>query len=382
VRRNARLTSERRDPGRNAATHGVKNRSEGDSNDEALATSSQGRHNSYGFIWSSFVDSPIECGIDQSTCCRSRQHESQRAQDPASSVSVIGVPGHCPNSDPEPKVRAEHDFPSSRPWKHQESRISIGYSFARGFIQVPAVRNKEQLTFGRLGVRNMLRKATGCFVLWSVLVPWTAHADSFIIPGGSAVPPPSIASPIVNGGRLIGASGVNVGGTLYDVEFVDANCVEVFGGCDDVSDFAFQSQTDAIAAAHALFDQVWVDGVLGLFDTVPALINGCSESFDELCHAWIPYGTVDSASYQALKGRNSDSEVGDLIIFVDVQIPWKADITNPVTSQENIYAKFQPRAVSVPEPSALLLLGTSLVGLVCIRRLTSKDCDEPSRSRF
>ena len=38
---------------------------------------------------------------------------------------------------------------------------------------------------------------------------------------------------LVNGsGVLTGAHNVQVGGTLYDVMFVDGTCVDVFGGCD------------------------------------------------------------------------------------------------------------------------------------------------------
>jgi hypothetical protein len=33
-------------------------------------------------------------------------------------------------------------------------------------------------------------------------------------------------------GILTGATGVNVGGTLYDVEFVDGSCIALFDGCD------------------------------------------------------------------------------------------------------------------------------------------------------
>ncbi len=41
------------------------------------------------------------------------------------------------------------------------------------------------------------------------------------------------------GGILHGASGVDVGGTLYDVEFLDGTCIVLFNGCDQSSDFTF-----------------------------------------------------------------------------------------------------------------------------------------------
>ena len=61
------------------------------------------------------------------------------------------------------------------------------------------------------------------------------------------------AAPIlqVTGGILTGATGVDVGGTLYDVELLDGSCVSVFSGCDDVSDFAFQTEAEANAAGTA-----------------------------------------------------------------------------------------------------------------------------------
>ena len=53
----------------------------------------------------------------------------------------------------------------------------------------------------------------------------------------------------VLGGQLMGASGVDVGGSLYDVQFLDGTCIDLYSGCDDVSDFTFQTQFYALLAA-------------------------------------------------------------------------------------------------------------------------------------
>ena len=84
----------------------------------------------------------------------------------------------------------------------------------------------------------------------------------------------SAATLNVVGGQLLGASGVDVDGTLYDVEFLDGTCVELYSGCDMASDFTFTTQADAELASQALLDQVFLDGV-DLFDTVPGTTNGC-----------------------------------------------------------------------------------------------------------
>ena len=55
-------------------------------------------------------------------------------------------------------------------------------------------------------------------------------------------------------GILTGATGVNVNGTVYDVEFVEDSCVVAFSGC--AVQLAFSTQSDALAAAQALLDQV------------------------------------------------------------------------------------------------------------------------------
>jgi hypothetical protein len=65
-------------------------------------------------------------------------------------------------------------------------------------------------------------------------------------------------------GKLSGATGVNVGGSLYDLLFLGGSCEPVFDGCDIISNFDFQSEANAEVAAQALFDQVFI----GLGDTI------------------------------------------------------------------------------------------------------------------
>ena len=61
----------------------------------------------------------------------------------------------------------------------------------------------------------------------------------------------AVAAPIlqVSGGVLTGATGVNVGGTLYDVQFVDGSCNSLFNGC---TQFALTNGLDATTASLAL----------------------------------------------------------------------------------------------------------------------------------
>jgi hypothetical protein len=95
--------------------------------------------------------------------------------------------------------------------------------------------------------------------------------------------------PDVVGGELFGAEDVLAGGILYDVEFLDGTSIALYSGCDDVSDFTFQTQTDAEFASQALLDHVFLDGAY-LFDFNPELTNGCSGSGGGvLCTAWTPY---------------------------------------------------------------------------------------------
>ena len=59
------------------------------------------------------------------------------------------------------------------------------------------------------------------------------------------------------GGQLMGASNVLVGGNSYDVQFIEGTCIDLYNGCDEASDFTFQTEAAAILASQALHEQVF-----------------------------------------------------------------------------------------------------------------------------
>ena len=161
----------------------------------------------------------------------------------------------------------------------------------------------------------------------------------------------------VSGGQLLGASGVNVGGTLYDVQFLDGTCVALFSGCDNAAeDFTFPVFADATAAAQALLDQVFFDGPQGNFDTEPELTRGCESTVE--CQIAIPF-TVGQVKFAINSNGVVDS---DGVAFRDPT----DDFTNRA---DHVYAVFAP-AAAVPLPATLPLFGTglALLGLFGWRR--------------
>lgn len=77
-------------------------------------------------------------------------------------------------------------------------------------------------------------------------------------------------------GTLMGASGVDVGGTLYNVTFGD--------GIMDNSLSAFTTSDQATLASEALLSQV----LLGDYDTLSKNTNGCTNTI--LCAIFTSYG--------------------------------------------------------------------------------------------
>jgi hypothetical protein len=189
------------------------------------------------------------------------------------------------------------------------------------------------------------------------IVTFAALAATFAL----ASPAAAAVSLLTDGsGHLIGATGVVVNGTTYDVTFADGTCAGLFGGCDANSDFTFQTDTDAEAAAQALLGQVFTGG----FDTDYSLTFGCAtNATSEGCLALIPW-VVSGGSWTAAAAYNTNN-------LVD---PSGIGIANTpgfdTSSAPNfVWALFAPASTVVPEPStwAMMLLGFLGIG-AAVRR--------------
>jgi hypothetical protein len=112
------------------------------------------------------------------------------------------------------------------------------------------------------------------------------------------------ANLIVEGGQLIGAENVLVGGVSYDVSFQVAECLEIFNTCDE-NEFIFTTRESATWAGYALMNQVLIDDPLGDFDTQPELTVGCDGRTS--CRIFTPYsipfdGEVDVIVVENVEG--------------------------------------------------------------------------------
>ncbi len=164
-------------------------------------------------------------------------------------------------------------------------------------------------------------------------------------------------------GQLTGATAVDVGGTLYDVTFVDGTCVSLFNGCDSSSDFTFTTSADAEAAAQALLDQVFVDVLTGSFDSDPSRTAGCTDPQE--CVAVVPYARLTQDHASVAGAINSGLSVPDV---VDTSVVGR--FVDFGGAEHLAYARFVPHmSTQVPLPGTLVLLMSGLFGLIVLRRI-------------
>lgn len=176
----------------------------------------------------------------------------------------------------------------------------------------------------------------------------------------------------VVGGQLVGASGVDVDGTLYDVEFVDGSCVDLFSGCDESSDFTFTTESDALAASQALLDQVFLDGLGGNFDSAPELTNGCTTGTLSFCDATTPFG-LNEAGFGLIDTADARNDSTDTLDLIQVSILAGSSSTSAADFQ--VYAVW----TAVPEPTTALLLSTAFLALAGRKQRDASSCRGASR---
>ncbi len=169
------------------------------------------------------------------------------------------------------------------------------------------------------------------------------------------------------GGQLLGASGVNVNGNLFDVEFLDGTCASLFDGCDSVTDFTFVTDAEAITAAQALLDSVF----LGRFDWNPILTYGISTNVT--ANVIIPYFLINiSPPFTGVMGivaQNRANINPDFVTSSGFILPQ----TTTSYDAYAVFARFTPTPLSVvPLPPAGVLFGSGLVFLALLRRRAKK----------
>jgi hypothetical protein len=180
----------------------------------------------------------------------------------------------------------------------------------------------------------------------------------------------------INNGTLFGAFDVNVNGALYDVEFKDGTCIELYNGCDRRSDFIFSQPEDdgeyGRQASTALLEQVFINSSLGAFDTNPVLTNGCNSSKE--CWVLTPIfmntnslQTIVAVNTSLISNDGSNLNNDHLLGHSRQKLFDSSAVNSLPNTDKRVYAIWSPVS-EVPVPTAVWLFSSGLIGLVGMRK--------------
>lgn len=171
----------------------------------------------------------------------------------------------------------------------------------------------------------------------------------------------------IRDGQLHGASNIGIDGTLYDVEFFEGTCEDVFSGCTTTSNLLFNSLELAKKATQTIIDLLFVDSSSGQFGNMPYLTFGCDDSANQ-CSVDTPYKVeIDNNGFAIAffaSATNFNENVGSTRL-TETSYPSYFDTS---TFSHRVLAKWsladsQPSnsIPTVSEPSAILLFALPLM---------------------
>ncbi len=167
-------------------------------------------------------------------------------------------------------------------------------------------------------------------------------------------------------GQLIGAMGIDGGGDLYDVAFVDGDCDTVFDGCVPGTELTFNTADEATMASQALLDEVFFGGT---FSASPDLTFGIDDGITE-AFIQTPYD-IDTVTVDFTSTVNHQATVLDRV-RPPFSLFFPADTSTAADSVWAIWslASDTPDVTPVPLPAGLplMLAGLSCFGLVRRKR--------------